>query len=697
MNKTLNIRIVLLFSFFFVLLSATAKDEKKYRVLDNVFNYKSHIDSLCLAEDTVSKDTLLYNNIANTSFAYTKFTLNVHRRNALLMCIPTMYAIAHGGARSYATEHYTLVNDLGNGSFKTRRLLNITTIPHRRNAMEISFNYLMPHIYNTTIFDNNMLSPFNRENKMFYKYKIVSLTKDRALLSIKSKLRNTQLFDRATALVETTTGKIIETELAGEFDMITFHLIIRMNSMGRESLYPTECNLTTRFSLLGNKISGKYVSIYNLPKVLPDSVINSIENSDDTLLMQRVRPVALNENENNIITSYYAKKSLDSTSRKQSKRNWAKSILWEQIGENLLTHVKGNYGTNEQGNYKVSPLINPLYFGYSHSKGITYKFNVRTSYTFSQKSDISARLKLGYSFKQHQLYYKIPITYCWNRKKNGYIELEIGNGNHIREDKIAQEIERQKHRPMPDADDIATFKDFYSKEFVNYDLNHLFSFGAGWVSHERKAVYPKEVTSLDLRPTYRSVAPKLELKYRPTGYNGPVITLDYERSIKGLCRSNINYERWEADGQWKLHLRHLKTLSMRVGTGLYTDKGDKRYFLDYTNFRRENLVNGWNDEWTGEFELLRSNVYNSSSYYIRSNLTYESPVLALSWLPLIGRYFEMERIYVSTLKVANIRYYTEVGYGFSTRVLSAAVFANNKDGKFSEVGVKLALELFRDW
>ena len=112
--------------------------------------------------------------------------------------------------------------------------------------------------------------------------------------------------------------------------------------------------------------------------------------------------------------------------------------------------------------------------------------------------------------------------------------------------------------------------------------------------------------------TYTSVAPLVELTYRPMGYNGPILTANYERSIDGFLGANINYERMEFDAQYIHRISALNSVQMRLGTGFYTHSGKGRYFLDYSNFRENNLPNGWNDNWSGSFELLNSNWYNAS-------------------------------------------------------------------------------------
>ena len=116
-------------------------------------------------------------------------------------------------------------------------------------------------------------------------------------------------------------------------------------------------------------------------------------------------------------------------------------------------------------------------------------------------------------------------------------------------------------------------------------------------------------------------------------------------------KADMEYERFEFDLSWKKRLRTLRSLSLRLGGGFYTSKSDNSYFLDYVNFREENIPGGWNDDWTGEFQLLNGNWYNASEYYVRTNITYESPLMFLSRIPYIGRLMEMERIYSNLLVV----------------------------------------------
>ena len=187
------------------------------------------------------------------------------------------------------------------------------------------------------------------------------------------------------------------------------------------------------------------------------------------------------------------------------------------------------------------------------------------------------------------------------------------------------------------------------------------------------------------------------LTYKPIWLEGLNITTEYERSIKGLLQSNMGFERWELDANYVHSLTRLRRYYIRMGSGLYTKRGSGHYFISFANFHENNIPLGWEDDWTGEFELLRSEWYNSSQFYLRGNFTYESPLLLASRLPLLGRFVEMERIYASALSVKAYTPYIELGYGISTRYLSVGTFMACKKGKYEGFGCKFELELFRNW
>ena len=217
----------------------------------------------------------------------------------------------------------------------------------------------------------------------------------------------------------------------------------------------------------------------------------------------------------------------------------------------------------------------------------------------------------------------------------------------------------------------------------------------GIVMHRRRSTNRELMSQLDMPGEYRSFAPTLTLHFTPWR-NGPVLTANYEHSFLNVFKSNLKYDRWEFDASQKIQLSSLRLLNWRAGTGFYTNRSTN-YFVDYVNFHENNLPTGWADEWTGQFQLLNSKWYNESDYYLRGHLSFESPLLALGWTPLIGHFVETEMIYASVLNIQHTHLYSEVGYGFTNRYFSTGIFASFLNHKFQNFGCKFTIELFSRW
>ena len=136
-------------------------------------------------------------------------------------------------------------------------------------------------------------------------------------------------------------------------------------------------------------------------------------------------------------------------------------------------------------------------------------------------------------------------------------------------------------------------------------------------------------------------------------------------------------------------------MSYRAGFGMFT-KLDNIYFVDFVNFRRSNIPEGWNDDIGGTFQLLDRQWFNSSRNYVRSNLTYESPFILLrpfnKWLGMV----QQERLYGGVLFMPHLNPYVELGYGIGTHVFDVGAFISLINGKFDTMGFKFTFELFND-
>ena len=625
---------------------------------------------------------------------YAKFRFNVEKRNVILWLIPSMYVLAKD-PREYIRESYNNVTFKNEHDFDVNKQVVTGTIRKNRKAMPVIIEYNTPRIYDITLYDGYMLSPFNRINRHYYRYKQIRQSDGTTRLEFRPKLYNTQLVN-GFAIVETETGRIIRTVINGEFDMLSFCSDVRHENNDSLALMPTQCTTAATFRFMGNRVSTVFNSKYHQTKSLPDSIIEA----ESMTLMDSLRPVPLAESDKRIYEALAQRQreaeeaaAADTTEHKVNK--W-KHFWWDIVGDNLVTPLAAE-SKDKDAEFRLSPIINPLNVRYSGSKGISYKMNLSFHYKFNEHRYLSLEPMFGYNFKQRQFYFTAPRRMTYNPKRNGYAEIVWGNGNRISNSSVLDQINHEHGDSLsfnePDAD---KFKDTYVKLTNNIMLYEWFDLETRLVYHQRTAVNKGLMIKYDMPTRYRSFGPALKFKFRPWLERGPVITVDYERSFKNVLRSNIQYERWELDGQWKMKIAGLRLLNLRTGYGFYTNKSDN-FFLDYANFCENNLPEGWDDRWTGNFQLLDSKVYNESNFYYRNNVSYETPMLFATWLPYIGKYIEKERLYFSNVIVQDTRPYFEIGYGLTNRYVSLGFFASFYNTKFQRGGITFDFELFKRW
>ena len=627
---------------------------------------------------------------------YMRQRVRTLKKNRMLILVPTMYALAKKKDNDFINESYSRLVFRDVNDYDELRHINVGTVPRYKRTLPTMVGMLTPTLYDVTLMQDHLLSPFHRKNKRLYRYGISALEDGRCLIAFVPKTKNTQTVT-GTAVVEFATGRIESVDLKGEYDMISFRLTAQMGALAPLSLLPSRCDMTATFHMAGNRIEAAYHAEYGVMPMLPDSIVES----HSLALMDSVRPVPLPSD----ALAIYERNANNASDSVSSHHHSSRPTVLELVGNNLVNRIKGNFGPNDAGMFKIYPILDPLSISYSQRKGVTYKFRVRGSYAFTPQQELSLFFRGGYSFKQEQFYFRVPVKYTFDKRRNGYAEVEVGNGNRINNRSVRNMLIDERYATGTPVEDslrlerllLDDFKDTYVKLTSNYDISKYWSMGVGLTYHRRSAVSKHAFREVGLPTTYHSLAPTIETQLRPWAWRGPILTINYEQGIRGLAQADMKYGRLEADAIWLRKFHRLRSLSMRVGGGLYTMKDRKAYFLDFENFRDDNMPGGWGDDWTGEFQLLKREQYNSSEYYVRSNLTYESPLFFLSHAPLLGKYVEMERIYLSTLFAKGIHPYNELGYGFTNRLFSIGFFVATLNGRYDGIGCRVGLELFRDW
>ena len=616
---------------------------------------------------------------------YLRYTLNTERRNPTLFLVPTMYAIAKG-ERDFVGESYCKMNFRSISDYDLNRQVVSGTIPHNRLAMSVMTEYLTPNLYGISMYSEKILSPFHRRNRFYYKYRVKQYG-DFAIVRFRPRVSNTQLV-KGRAMVDAKTGRVIETTFDAEFDMIRFSVSAQMGRMQTQNPLPERCFTEASFKFLGNKINSTFSAVYNCPTSLPDS-INELS---DKAMMDSLRPIPLKHKEQILYQQHELMNqqadSLKADTTELEKSNKTKAILWDAIGENLISSQQANAGAFSM---TLSPLLNPQYVSYSHSRGFSYKITMGLQYTWNSHRYLTLNPQFGYNFKQRQFYYTIPLRMNYNPKRRGYVEILWANGNRISSGALIDDIRDKVGKDIT----VPEFTDEHVQMFNNVVAFDWLEIKSGLVYHRRRATDRNFMRQYQMPEEYRSFAPNISIHLTPWR-KGPTLTTNYERGFKNVLQSNLNYERWEFDASHLIKFGALQIINWRTGAGFYTTRNSD-YFVDFANFRDNNLPTGWQDDWSGQFQLLDSRLYNESDYYLRGHISFESPLLALGWIPLVGKMVETERLYLSALSIEHTRPYFEIGYGFTNRWFSTGIFASFMNSKFEKIECKFTIELFRRW
>lgn len=619
---------------------------------------------------------------------YLKYSFKTNKRNPTLFLIPTMYTIAKG-ERDYFGETYGKIEFKNIREYEIYPRIAIGNIAHYRKIMPIIFKYTIPQLYDTSLFGDNILSPFNHNNKKFYKYKIDSVNIKSTKILFYPRLSSTQLV-KGFCWVDNHTGKIDSTTFTGEYDMLKFTTSINMGDNNSFSLIlPKKSKTSVNFKFLKNNINASF-EVYYLPQT-NDKLVDSLKNIHSFTLMKKIRPIPITNFEDSLYNEYLNKKSINDTVSKKNKSK-IKEVAWNIIGDHVLNSMKAE---TSNASLRLSPLFNPLYLSYGHSRGLSYKMRMNGYYDLSYNKQISLNPYFGYNFKIKKIFLNAPFRYTFNKKRNRWVELSVGTGNRITDSRVLDIIKNENR----DTIDFSALKlDYFNDNFLklktNTDISKNISLALGCVYHYRNAVKKNEMAELGRSTTYRSFAPNLSLQLKLNS-ESPILTATYERCIPKFLNSNMEYEKWEFDLSFQKKWQTLKQYSIRTGWGFYTNQSTS-FFVDFHNFHENYLPDDDND-WVGQFQLLNSQWYNASKYYIRTNISYESPMLFLTWLPWAGKHIETESIYVNALQIEHTRPYFEVGYGVTNRFFSIGLFGSFLNWGLHEIGYKFTFELFKNW
>lgn len=652
------------------------------------------------------------------------------RKGWVMHYIPNLSKIEKG-EHVYLGERHVKFSRRTTGEMDWKNIAYFGTMPRTSGLDYAEIDRFNLSIYSTNLFSDRVLSPLHIRNRRYYKYSCKKTFKEegekRMRIKVTPRFHNTQLVE-GTIDVDLRSGAVRMLTFNYRYNLMDYSLTAYMGREGLSSLLPERISVDSKISLLGNKMhwlmEGKTSYVFEpademqpLKKVksydqthLYQMRIDTTAMRSDKAYFDSIRPYPLTEQENLV---YQKALHIDTLTLSDTLEK-RKPILSEEAQDFLFD--KHDFRLGKSGRMKLPAIVTPSMVQWSRSKGLMLQTKLGLGFNFPRGQQLQLGGQVGYNFKQRRVYWKVPLVILVAPRVDAKFGFEMGNNNDMYSSDQADDV-RKKMEHITAYDSLINVFDnykfyYYRDSYVRgqFSISPIaglnLSVGANF--HHRSLVDWNNVAAESgMQRNINSFSPRIHLEWTPAiryyWKNGrrvllnsdfPTFMLDYERGIK-IYNCHSEYERWEMDVKYKRDLYALRSLYLRLGAGLYTNRGTS-YFLDYEYFRDNNMPSGWEDDMSGQFQVLDSRWYNESKYYLRCCAAFESPMLLVSRIKYLSRAIKKERIYCNLLSVQSLVPYGEVGYGLSTHVVDVGAFLGMAKNQVN-FGFKFSLRLFEEW
>ena len=521
---------------------------------------------------------------------------------------------------------------------------------------------------------------------------------------------------------------IREIFVEGSFEFIRYSGIVQMGKEGsREEFLPQKISLSTDIRFMGTHLKGEYVSHLRYNKILAHHIAypqnrqngkewqngqnrqqNQKQNRQqyDLSLQYRTQVDTISAIAERIIdyrdSILNAGKSVglhnDSSTievHKDSSRITAGRLnikvpsAFEKMGRFMVRDY--SLDLKELGQLHITPLVSPILFDYSSSRGLSYNQKLRLSRVTESDKLYYIEPRLGYNFKYKEVHWGVNGEVYYAPRRMGRIFIDLGNGNKFasRQPQLSDTLGGKPNE----------FRAIHARAGHKIEVANGLTLSTNLALHQYRQL--RNHTNF-----YSTFVPEIELQYTPHQYyymNGerkvylysryPTFTLNFAHSFKNILGSTTKFNKVEFDMQQRVKVGPMHALHYRVGFGLFYDYSDL-HFAEFNNLRRNNLPEGWHDDIGGTFHLLTTVKYNEIDKYLRANIKYDAPLILVPSLFRKVKYITKERLYCNMLLVDTMDPYKEMGYGIGTNIFNVGLFWGGEITKWDMVGVKFTFEVF---
>lgn len=173
----------------------------------------------------------------------------------------------------------------------------------------------------------------------------------------------------------------------------------------------------------------------------------------------------------------------------------------------------------------------------------------------------------------------------------------------------------------------------------------------------------------------------------------PTFRLQTKFGIPGVLNSNADFINWEASVNQTIRTGPSNRFSYNLIYGDFISK-DKLFFNDFIHFNTQ-ITPVTARQFNNSYQNLNYYKRSTNSAYGQAFVNYQTPYLALKYLPFLSNRIWQENLHFSSLFTRNYKPYYEVGYSMSQigALASVGVFAGFEGQKFYSLSVKVSIML----
>lgn len=444
-----------------------------------------------------SMDSLQY-----VSDVYLRHVMHTKRNGPIVRYIPGMLRLERGH-NDYLSEAHLKLQYRAPGQIDCKVIAFHTTAKYQSEQRFHSLGRFNFQIYESKLFLDGILNPLHKRNRRFYRYTYVFISKlndsvpPTARINITPRFSNDQL---VTGFIDMdlSSGAVRNFTFQFRYQLRQITVNARMGTDGCQSILPNRLRIVSKFKLLGNKVNevmeihsahnftcpvntqfskqSKYdLTQLCLLRIDTTRVINNFdyfakyrkfplrkaeenivqlykqkhESQTDSIALQQADEALSNASEVDSQTSETDDFDLasdgleDALELKDDKQDNRHPKRWFGERTQTLLLSSNHFKLSDHSRIKLPPIITPSMVGWSRTKGFSLKARARWD-LFTHFSTTLPRMEftpsIGYSFKQKQIYWEVPLLVRFSHRYDGIFSFNAGGGAHMYNSRQADEL-----------------------------------------------------------------------------------------------------------------------------------------------------------------------------------------------------------------------------------------------------------------